>query len=162
MAFKIVAPIAAVCMLAGCTTTTTTDPWSDGARVDTWQGLDVREMIPPLELSAVANHARSQGRVIGGGRGNGGAYVLSTPSELASACANSISDDAALTGCTVRRADTGGYTYTVYVNEAYPEWYRELIGTREFGHVAQSERGMPIDRAGFTSPTVGLIDRLGG
>ncbi|MGV8841332.1 MAG: hypothetical protein ACWA6X_13655 [Bauldia sp.] len=162
MSVKIVAPIAALCLLAGCTTTTS-DPWSDGARVDTWEGLDVREMVPPLELAAIANHARSQGRVVGGGRGNGGAYVLTSAAEMATACANSINDDAeTLTGCTVRWADIGGYTYRVYVSDQYPEWYRELVGTREFGHVAQSEIGMPINRAGFSSPTVGLIDRLGG
>lgn len=162
MAVKILAPVAALCLLAGCTTSTTSS-WDDGARVDSWQGLDVREMIPPLQLAAVANNARSQGRVQGGGRGNGGAYILSSPAELAAACANSINNEPGpVAGCTVRRADTGGYTYSVYVSDQYPAWYQELVGTREFGHIAQSEVGAPINRVGFISPTIGLIDRLGG
>lgn len=158
MAFKVLAPIAAACMLAGCVTTGV----SPSVPVDTWEGLDVRAMIPPLELVAVANNVRSQGRVQGGPRREGGAYVLVPAEQLATVCANSINGaESPLVGCTVR----GGapfWTYTVYVAEQYPSWYRELVGTREFGHIAQAERGMPVDRTGFTSPSVDLIQRLGG
>jgi hypothetical protein len=163
MAFKIVAPIAAVCMLAGCTTSGTGGV-TPAARVDTWQGLDVQAMIPPLDLVAAANNARSQGRVLTGPRREGGAYVLTPADQLVAACANSINADAGpLVGCTVRNGGPpSAWTYTVYVSDQYPVWFRELVGTREFGHVGQSEFGLPVGHAGFTSPTADLIRRLGG
>lgn len=158
MAFKIAAPFVAACMLAGCVTADT-----GATRVDSWQGLDVREMIPPLDLAAAANVVVSQGRVVRGGRRDGGAYVLIPAAELATACASRINVDAGpLVGCTIRNVTPSGYVYTVYVAEDYPNWYRELVGTREFGHVGQSEYGRPVDLSGFTSPSMDLIRRLGG
>jgi hypothetical protein len=42
--------VAALCLLAGCVTTT-----PDTSTVTTWRGWNVAGMLPPLELVAVAN-----------------------------------------------------------------------------------------------------------
>lgn len=160
MIFNRIAPFAALCLLAGCVTTgSATDP----TPVDTWQGIDVRGTMPPLEFVAAANIARSQGRVLGGPRREGGAYVLTPAAQLPATCANPLHvEDGPLVACTVRGGGPGGWVYTVYVADNYPSWYRELLATREFGYVGQSEYGQPADDAAFTNPSVGLIRRLGG
>lgn len=153
--------IAALCLLAGCVTTT--GGVTDAVPVDNWAGLDVRAMVPPLNLVDAANRAQSRGRVGRGGRGGGGAYVLTPAGQLAAACADTVHiEDGPLLACTVRTFAPTGWTYMVYVSDQYPAWYRELVATREFGHVGQSEFGLPFDDAGFASPTAGLIRRLGG
>lgn len=161
MVFKMMASIAALGVLAGCVTVDPT-PLGAVAPIDTWQGFDLREMIPPLELVAAASRARSSGRVARSPRA-GGAYQVVPPDQLALVCAAAIhTDEGPLVGCTVRTLTTMGWTYAVYVSDQYPEWYRELIGTREFGHIGQSEFNIAIDDAGFTSPTASLVQRLGG
>ncbi|MCW5714698.1 MAG: hypothetical protein KIT43_09330 [Bauldia sp.] len=158
MAFKTIGAVAALCFLGGCVTAGV----DQATRVDTWEGLDVREMIPPLQIMAAANLAQDRGRLVGGNFRDG-AFTVLPNDQLAAACVDRIgAEEGPLLGCTVRSGAPSQWTYAVYVSESYPRWYRQLVATHEFGHVGQSELGMPIGDAGFTSPTVDLIRRLGG
>lgn len=133
----------ALVLLTGCVTIP-----SGTSTVDEWGGLYVNEMIPPLELVAVANRADQSGRVT----------IREVPFSILVQVCRHDGRAGVIQGCAVPRGDN----YIVYVDEQYPFWFRELLATHEFGHVGQYLTGQPLDHAGYVDPTVDLIRRLGG
>ncbi len=133
--------VAALCLLAGCVTTT-----SDTSTVTTWRGWNVAGMLPPLELVAVANRLQTEGRIV---------FRYVDPQTVATNCRAQPQD---VQGCTVER----GLNYVVFVDAGLPDWMQELVATHEGGHGAQLSLGRVPDHAGYVDPTVDLIRRLGG
>lgn len=134
--------LAALCLLAGCVTLNPT------GTVTTWRGLYVEGMIPPLDLVAAANRADRDGRI----------SIREVPYATLAASCRDTGETGVIQACVVRH----GTTYTVFIDQQYPAWFRELLGTHEYGHVGQYELGRPLDHAGYVDPTIGLIRRVGG
>ena len=150
MFYRALGAIALLCLLAGCVTSGS----GDTTRVSVWKGIDVTETVPPLEIVAASNRAQAQGRVR--------AHEVDWQ-QLEGVCQRAIeTDEGILQGCTVRTGPPSNRQYDLYVHNDYPAWFRKLIALHESGHAGQAELGLPYSHAGYGSPTVDLIQRLGG